>query len=190
MSNTEKRRTLFDRLFEQHFRPILAYAPRRVDEPADAADVAAETFLVAWRRIDDVPTGPDARLWLFGTARHVLSNQRRGDHRRGALAERLREELDGMVEADHASDSTPALVRQAMRSVKMDDREILALTCWEGLDPTQAATAMGIPPATARTRLHRARGRMRDALISLGWDADAAPASVAPACHGPAKETL
>ena len=188
MSNTEKRHAVFDQLFEQHFRPILAYALRRVGEPADAADVAAETFLVAWRRIGDVPEGPDVRLWLFGTARHVLSNQRRGDHRRGALAERLREELDGMVAADHASDGTTALVRQAMRRLREDDREILALTCWEGLDPTQAATAMGIPPATARTRLHRARGRMRDALISLGWDADAAPAGVAPSCPAPAKE--
>jgi RNA polymerase sigma factor (sigma-70 family) len=188
MTSAETRRAQFDQLFEEHFRPILAYALRRVDEPADAADVAAETFLVAWRRIDDVPNGPDARLWLFGTARHVLSNQRRGDHRRGALADRLRDELDGMVEADHASDGTTALVRHAMRSLKKDDREILALTCWEGLDPAQAATAMGIPPATARTRLHRARGRMRDALISLGWDADAAPASVAPVCPAPAKE--
>ena len=188
MTSAERRRTRFDRLFEHHFRPVLAYALRRVDEPADAADVAAETFLIAWRRLGDVPGEPDARLWLFGTARRVLSNQRRGDRRRDALSERLRGEVGAMVEADHASDGTTALVRQAMRGLKRDDREILALVCWEGLDPTQAANVMGIRQATARTRLRRARGRMRDELIVLGWDAGAT-AGAAPACPTAVKET-
>ena len=85
-SRGPQERDRFDRLFEAHFRDVLAYAVRRVDEPADGADVAAETFLVAWRRLGDVPAGEEARLWLFGAARRVLANQRRGVRRRDALA--------------------------------------------------------------------------------------------------------
>lgn len=172
---TERRRTRFNAIFEAHFRSVLAYALRRVDEPADAADVAADTFLLAWRRLGDVPPEPETRLWLFGAARRVLSNQRRGARRRGALAERLRGEL-GAMEGPDPADAPAGLVRQAMRGLRADDREILALVCWEGLDPSEAATAMGVPPATARTRLHRARSRMRDALVALGWEAPPPPA--------------
>lgn len=188
MTSADRRRSRFDRLFEHHFRPVLAYALRRVDEPADAADVAAETFLIAWRRLADVPPEPDARLWLFGAARRVLSNQRRRERRRGALSERLRGEMSGIAETGLPADDTTALVRRAMRSLKDDDREILALVCWEGLDSAQAATVMGIPPATARTRLHRARGRMRDTLVSLGWEAGGPASSPAPPCAAAAEE--
>jgi DNA-directed RNA polymerase specialized sigma24 family protein len=64
-----------------------------VDQAEDAADVVAETFLVAWRRIDDLPPGREGRLWLYGVARRVCANHLRGVRRRHRLAERLREEL-------------------------------------------------------------------------------------------------
>ena len=83
----------FRRLFDDAERDLLAYALRRVDRPEDAADVVAETFLVAWRRLDDVPPGEQARLWLYGVARRQLANQRRGQLRRSQLADRLRAEL-------------------------------------------------------------------------------------------------
>ena len=75
------RRSRFDRLYEVNSGPILAYALRRVEQPADAADVVANTFLVAWRRLDDIPDGDRARLWLYGTARRVLANHYRSDRR-------------------------------------------------------------------------------------------------------------
>src|SRR3954447_15329981 len=83
----------FTRLFADTEREILAYALRRVDRPEDAADVVAETFLVAWRRLDDLPSGDGARLWLYGVARRQLANQRRGRLRRSRLANRLRDAL-------------------------------------------------------------------------------------------------
>ena len=167
MTGTE-RRERFDRLFDEHFRALLGYALRRVEEPADAADVAAETLLVAWRRLDEVPGGAEARPWLFGVARRVLANQRRGERRRDALADRLREAVAAMPAAA-APDEDAELVREAMRRLCAGDREVLTLVCWEGLDPAQAAAALGIPAATARTRLHRARARMRKELAALGW---------------------
>jgi RNA polymerase sigma-70 factor, ECF subfamily len=79
----------FAALFDRTHRPLLAYAVRRVADPADAADIVAETFLVAWRRLDEVPPDEQARPWLFGVARRVLANYYRGEHRRHALGERL-----------------------------------------------------------------------------------------------------
>ena len=73
----------FRELFDSHFRELLGYALRRVGSPEDAADVVAETMLVAWRRIDEVPADGTARLWLYGVARRVLANHRRGQVRRG-----------------------------------------------------------------------------------------------------------
>ncbi|PZR52144.1 hypothetical protein DNL40_13095 [Xylanimonas oleitrophica] len=69
-------------LFDSTHRALLAYTVRRVTDPADAADVVVETFLVAWHRLDDLPVGADARPWLFGVARRVLSNFHRGERRR------------------------------------------------------------------------------------------------------------
>jgi DNA-directed RNA polymerase specialized sigma24 family protein len=65
----------FGRLYREHGRAILAYALRRVGDPEDAADVVAETFLIAWRRLGDVPAGDRARLWLYAVARRVVANQ-------------------------------------------------------------------------------------------------------------------
>ena len=170
-----ERRDRFDQIFREHFRDLLAYSLRRVGEPADAADVVAETYLTAWRRLDRVPDGPDARLWLFGAARRVISNHRRGRMRRDALAERLRSHLADLPPAGEPDDGTAEAVRAAMAALKADDREVLALVCWEGLDPSEAARVLGIPAATARTRLHRARRRMRDELACRGIAATDTP---------------
>lgn len=166
-------RDQFEALYRRNARPLLGYALRRVSQPADAADIVAETFLVAWRRLDDVPPAPESRLWLFGVARKVMANQRRGDLRRSNLADRLRDDLSGLPMPDLSSATADArIVRDAMAGLDPDDRELLWLTCWEGLTPTDLAAVFAIPPATARTRLHRARGRLRTALRAQGFDGE------------------
>ena len=161
-------------LYQQNLESLLGYALRRVSVPADAADVVAETFLVAWRRLDDVPPGTEARPWLFGVARRVLANQRRGELRRSSLADKLRRDLDRHVRFEDGAtdgataDPAVAAVRDALDRLPEDDREVLRLTTWDGLAPTELATALGIPPATVRTRLHRARRRLRQALAANG----------------------
>ncbi len=89
-----ERHDSFERLYDAHFADVLAFALRRVADPADAADVTAETFLVAWRRLPDVPAGAAARAWLLGVARRALANARRGSRRRDGLADRLRAQLE------------------------------------------------------------------------------------------------
>lgn len=163
----------FGALFEEHSRSLLAYALRRVDSPQDAADVLAETMLVAWRRLEDVPPGDETRPWLFGVARHVLLNHHRSERRGLRLGERLRTLLvDVPIEDPASAVGESAMVHAAMARLGDEDREILRLTAWEGLEPTEIATALSIPPATVRTRLHRARARLRHELELEGWDGE------------------
>jgi RNA polymerase sigma factor (sigma-70 family) len=156
--------TRFRTLFDAEYRSILQYCLRRVDEPEDAADVLAETFLVAWRRFDDVPAGKDARFWLYGVARRVLANARRGEQRRDRLAERLRDHL--RTAERPVAVSAGEELRVLLAGLDDDDRELLTLIAWEDLTPAEAGRVLGISAGTARVRLHRARRRLRRALRS------------------------
>ncbi|MGN6201695.1 MAG: RNA polymerase sigma factor [Solirubrobacterales bacterium] len=155
----------FARLYREHAREILGYALRRCPEPEDAADVVAETFLAAWRRLPDVPPGGEARLWLFGTARLVVANQRRGDRRRTRLAEHLRSELRRQLPAEAPAE--PSGILEALHRLEEADRELLMLVGWEELTPAQAARVLGITALAARSRLHRARRRLRARLAEV-----------------------
>lgn len=152
----------FSRLFRDHEREILRYALRRSAAPEDAADVVAETFLVAWRRLGEVPAEGEARLWLYATARRVLANHQRGIKRRTRLAERLREELRRQLPAQPASERP---VLDALAAMSDADRELLMLVGMEELSPSEAARVLGISTVAARTRLHRARRRLRERLV-------------------------
>lgn len=154
----------FRRTYDANFRAVVGYALRRVTVADDAADVVSETFLVAWRRRTDVPDDPgEARAWLFGAARRVLANHRRGEERRGRLSERLRHELAATARsAGHEDDA--AAVHNALGRLSEDDRELITLTSWEQLTPAELAVALGVPAGTVRTRLHRARGRLAELL--------------------------
>lgn len=152
----------FEALYRANARPLLGFALRRAARPEDAADVVAETMLVAWRRIEDVPVGDGARLWLYGVARHVLANSRRGIRRRDRLGERLRRDVGRLVDPDLAAGVTVSLeLRQAFAALAADDRELLQLTAWEGLGAQEIATMLGLSPVAVRSRLHRARARLR-----------------------------
>jgi RNA polymerase sigma-70 factor (ECF subfamily) len=149
-------------MYRDHFPSLLGYALRRTAQPEQAGDVTAETMLIAWRRIGEVPVGDDERLWLFGVARRVLANQRRGEARRLALLDKLNQHVRTAVET--AADGAVVVqmdLRQAMLTLDDGEREVIELTSWEGLSPGEAAVVLGIPAVTARTRLHRARTKLR-----------------------------
>ncbi|MEU4422137.1 sigma-70 family RNA polymerase sigma factor [Actinoplanes sp. NPDC024001] len=161
----------FRRAYAGNFEALLAYASRRVEQPEDAADVVAETFLVAWRRSADLPPDDEIRLWLYGVARRVLSNHHRGGTRRERLGERLRQRLTAVSSPDPGSEVPQRLaVRAALRRLSATDREILLLNVWEGLQPAEVAKVVGVSPAAVRTRLSRARARLREL---VGDDRDA-----------------
>jgi RNA polymerase sigma factor (sigma-70 family) len=158
----DERRHRFEDLYAANSGPILGYVLRRTENPHDAADVIAETFLTAWRRLDSVPPGDEARLWLYGVARRVLANHRRGERRRTVLTDRLRAELAARYRPpEHTGEL--ADMAEAFRSLPEADRELLALVGWEGLDQGQAAAVLGCSRNAVRIRLHRARRRFADA---------------------------
>ena len=163
---------VFRRLYADNFTAILNYARRRVQRPDDASDVVAETFLVAWRRRSEMPPGDDARLWLYGVARLVLSNHGRGERRRLRLGERLRREHRHFPIAADPSEEVLGVraVREALTGLSPNDREVLELTVWEQLTPTEIAVALGLSPEVVRARLSRARSRMRARMQEAGHD--------------------
>jgi RNA polymerase sigma-70 factor (ECF subfamily) len=157
----------FTYLFDAHYSAVRAYAWRRGPDSAD--DVVAETFTIAWQRLDSVPA-EDPLPWLIGIARNVRLNLLRAERRRCEREMRSVESaavpsLAGAVEAR-------ASLRAALQQVSERDREILLLTAWESLDRGALAAALGCSKATAAVRLFRARKRLTAALA----DAEAWPA--------------
>jgi len=160
----DDREHAFRRLYAAHFDAVLGFALRRTDRREDAADVTADTFLVAWRRLSHVPPAAETRPWLFGVARRVLANQRRGDGRRSALGDRLRQELATWVPDTSDDVVQRADVTTAMRRLSGRDQEVLELHLWEGLESREIADVLGLPTAVVRPRLSRARARLREIL--------------------------
>jgi RNA polymerase sigma-70 factor (ECF subfamily) len=160
-------------LFEQHSTRVLAYALRHIG-PDHAEDVVADVFLVAWRRLDDVPE--PALPWLLVTARHTIANRRRGVARR----QRLTDELVALEScaatsagADHAVIERRTMLA-ALRELSAAEREALLLVAWDGLTAVQAAAVAGCSRSAFELRLHRARNRLRRVL------ADDEPSEPAP----------
>lgn len=150
----------FSDLYAEHGRAVTAYLLRRVADPDDAADLVAETFLAAWRRVREVPAGPDARLWLFGIARGLHLNTRRSARRRARLIAKLGyEHSAGSPSAAEPSPETA--VTAALQRLAAKDREVLTLAAWEELEPAEIASVLGISQVAARSRLHRAGARLR-----------------------------
>ena len=107
---------------------------------------------------------PEPRPWLYGVARRVLANHRRGDRRRTALGDRLRREL-----ATHVPDASDDVVQRAdvtaaMRRLSARDQEVLELHLWEGLESREIAEVLGLTTVVVRPRLSRARARLRELL--------------------------
>jgi RNA polymerase sigma-70 factor (ECF subfamily) len=158
------RRERFEAVYRELYEPICGYVLRRVREPEDAAETIAETFATLWRRFDRCPQREELRPWLFGVARRVIANQRRGERRRTALGDRLVETLDrGAFETVGPPNDTSTLAR-AFTSLSASDRELLSLVAWEGLTREELAVALGTSRAVVRLRLHRASKRLRAAL--------------------------
>lgn len=160
----DERRERFEAVYRELYAPICGYTLRRVRDREDAAEAIAETFATLWRRFDRCPHGAELRPWLFGVARRVIANQRRGERRRTALGERLTANIDpAALDAVHPEEATSELAR-AFATLSEADRELLSLVAWEGLTREELAVALGTNRAALRLRLHRARKRLRDAV--------------------------
>jgi RNA polymerase sigma-70 factor (ECF subfamily) len=164
LDTTPSRLARFDALFAAHQRQVLAYAIRRAPTLADAEDAAAETFTIAWRKLDAIPDDP--LPWLYGVARRVLANQRRGRSRRERLAALLRvDDVPTPLRAGEGDDG-PGFAALALLSPA--DQELLRLVAWEELGNREIARVLDISPNAVAIRLHRARSHFAAALAQLG----------------------
>lgn len=155
----------FTRLYEQFYPRVLAYALRRVT-PDHAREVADETFLLAWRRLADLP---DAVLpWLLVTARNTIADLRRRGQRQDAIAMEFARCSPSLGEpAADAIAVERITVLGALAQLTEQDRDALMLTVWDGLTNREAAAVTGCSTAAFAVRLHRARRRLATAMEDL-----------------------
>ncbi|MDF4251356.1 RNA polymerase sigma factor [Streptomyces sp. WMMB303] len=158
-------------LFDRHADAVHRYAARRLGgEVAD--DLMAETFTTAFqqRHRYDPDRGAGARPWLFGIATNLVGRHRRAEARRFKAMARVPAPADhDEPMADRAADRVGAqAVRRelaaALAALPARHRDVLLLVAWGGLGYEEVAQALGIPVGTVRSRLHRARSRLREAL--------------------------
>ena len=174
----------FSQLFREHAQAVYGYATRVLADPVAAEDVVSLTFLEAWRLRDRLlpdgerpereepgeELGDGLRAWLYGIATNVLRNTRRSARRHRAALDRMaRTRGDEDMAPDFAESLTGrmedterlAAARKALKRLRPREREVFALCVWSGLTYAAAATALGVPVTTVRSRLSRARQRLR-----------------------------
>lgn len=155
----------FEEVFRENYAAVRGYVLRRAP-PDIVQDVVAETFLIAWRRLDDVPADP--LPWLYGVGRRVLANQMRSMRRSAALELRLSASEPAAGPRDPGESLGDAeIVRTALARLSTRDREALTLIAWHGLSGARAARAAGCSRAAFAVRVHRARARLAAELRSL-----------------------
>jgi RNA polymerase sigma factor (sigma-70 family) len=143
----------FGELFDRYADEIYRYIARRLGSDA-APDLAAEVFLIAFRgRGGFEPSLGLVRPWLYGIAIKVIGRHHRGEMRRNRAFARL----------PHAQRLAPDLAR-ALTRLSAGERDLLLLVAWADLSYDEAAQALGMPPGTVRSRMHRLRVKLRGLL--------------------------
>jgi RNA polymerase sigma factor (sigma-70 family) len=151
----------FRAVYDAAYPRLMAYAMRRARTRDDAHDVVADSMLIAWRRLDDIPTDERRIAWMYGVARRVLANHYRATDRRDRLADRL----EHQAPANHGEFDA---VHEALDRLRADDREILTLAAWDDLTNDEIAVVLSVTPGAVAVRLHRARARLARELARNG----------------------
>ena len=183
MDQTQTDRERFEQLFRSQHAAVHSFTRRRM-APEAVEDVVSETFLVAWRRLRDLPEEP--LPWLLGVARNVIATKLRGDARRLRLQARAQAEYQLPVADPLPGHADTGLITAALMRLNEADREALTLIAWDGLTPSQAAAVLEIPVNRFRVRLHRAGKRLRWAIEAEAEDTAPAPdtSNLAHSSHG------
>ena len=158
----ESRRERFEQVAPGLVEPLRRYLARRTD-PDTAEDVLAETLLVCWRRVAELPEEP--LPWAYGVAANCLRNAERSQRRQRRVAAKVAT-LDPPQESTAGGGDDGAVVA-ALASLRPEDAELLRLWAWEDLRPGEIATVLDITPNAASVRLHRARQRLAEELRKI-----------------------
>ena len=152
----------FSALYESHYSRVRSYCRRRT-VPERVDDVVAETFLTAWRKLDQVPPEPDTLPWLYSVAYGALLNNWRSGARSRRLAHKLRTigvQPLGSVDEVVVVREQVAMALEAARRLRPKDLEVLRLAVWEELPQSQISVVLGISHGAVRQRLLRARAQL------------------------------
>ena len=156
----------FDRIYRDTFSRVLSYCRRRCRNVSDADDAVSETFLVAWRRLDQLLAANSEIAWLYGVAYRVLSNQRRGIGRRGRLQFKLDRQSPPQLHADPADtvadNSVVSAAYEALGELSAVEQELIRLVAFENLSYVEIAAMTGMRVGSVRSRLYRARRRLEE----------------------------
>jgi RNA polymerase sigma factor (sigma-70 family) len=159
---------VFGAIFDRHATSLHRYFVRRLG-PFEAEAMVGDVFRIAFEKRSTYDLSrANARPWLYGIATNLLAKHRRGEARRIRAVARLAAQrlpvtdladgVSGVVDAD----SLWPRVAEAVASLPEPERDALLLHVWEGLSYEDVAAALGVPVGTVRSRLHRARGRIRE----------------------------
>lgn len=160
----QSRQEHFETIAPGLIEPLRRFLARRTD-PATADDVLADTLLVCWRRLDELPDEP--LPWAYGVARNCLANAERGARRQRRVAAKIAVVDPPLESAPAPGDGDPALL-DALARLRAEDAELLRLWAWEQLSAAEIAAVLDITPNAAGIRLHRAREKLRDELRKSG----------------------
>ncbi|WFB10479.1 RNA polymerase sigma factor [Streptomyces sp. LX-29] len=160
---------VFATLYDRHAATIHRYVTRRLGQNL-ADDIVADTFLIAFRRRGGYDLSrPDALPWLYGITANLIGKHRRAEVRAyralsrtgvDPVAESYTDRIDGRVSAQASGKQLAA----ALAALSAGDRHVLLLIAWAELTYDEVGQALGIPVGTVRSRLNRARRKMRQAL--------------------------
>jgi len=159
----------FGVIYDRYAAMLYRYAYRRLGQE-HAEDVVAETFLAAFRHRGRYDVArQDARPWLFGIVTKEIARYRRAEEARYRALARAGagEVVDGLADEVSLAVSAQAIrgrLADALRGLAPGDRDVLLLIAWSGLSYEEVAETMRIKVGTVRSRLHRARRRLREAL--------------------------
>ena len=163
----EFRRERFRILYNDLYDDLWRYVQRRSISTEEARDTLSEVFLVAWRRLEDVPEGNEARLWLFGVARNLVKTSWRKRKRSGDLVVRIGSEMSTRGITDEELDNSGVLkIVKALQFLSENDQEILRLLAWENLSHKEISVVLGCSENAVAIRIRRARVRLMKVLQS------------------------
>ena len=163
----EFRRERFRILYNDLYDDLWRYIQRRSINTEEARDTLSEVFLVAWRRLEDIPAGNEARLWLFGVARNLVKTSWRKRKRSGDLLVRIGSEMSTKGTTDEELDNSGVLkIVKALQFLSENDQEILRLLAWENLSHKEISVVLGCSENAVAIRIRRARVRLMKVLQS------------------------
>ncbi|MFC4224831.1 RNA polymerase sigma factor [Lysinibacter cavernae] len=151
-------------LAQQHAPDLLTYFVRRIQVPADAAELLNDTLVAIWRAEGRLPKDAEqARMWMFGVAKRVLKRHYRTGARHERILSRAEASLTASLEPELSlaeQAESHAFVREMVDSLPQRQRELVKLVHWDGFSIVEAAQHLGISASTARTHAQRAKAQL------------------------------